>query len=305
MRGSLAVGRGRYPAPVISEQAAAVTSAAFDPRARVRRIQPSRGLVLLDLAELWRYRELLWFLVWRDVKARYRQTFLGAFWAIFRPLLSMVLFAAIFGGLAGITSGSSTPYPLFLYSGLVGWTYFSSAFTGSSSSLLNNGPLIGKAYFPRLFAPLASVIAPLVDLLLSLVVLFGIFAWYQTLPSWHIVFLPLFVLLTMLAGLGIGLWLSAISVRYRDVPFALPFVIQIWMYVTPVIYPVTLVPERFRWLLALNPMTAGIDGTRWSLIAQNAPSVGVLASGIAVVAVLLGGGLLYFHRAQRTLVDLI
>lgn len=290
---------------MLGEQAVSAPNAAFDPRRRVRRIQPSRGLALPDAGELWRFRELLWFLVWRDVKARYRQTFLGAFWAIFRPLLSMVLFAAIFGGLAGITSGSKTPYPLFLYSGLAGWTYFSSAFTGSSSSMLNNGALIGKAYFPRLFAPLAAVVAPLVDLLLSFVVLLGIFAWYTTWPSWHIVVLPLFVLLTMLAAFGIGLWLGALSVRYRDVPFALPFVIQIWMYVSPVIYPVTLVPPRFRWLLDLNPMTAAVDGMRWSLIGQNAPSAVVLGAGVGIVVVLVGTGLLFFRRAERTLVDLI
>jgi lipopolysaccharide transport system permease protein len=262
-------------------------------------------VIPVDLGELWRYHELLYYLVWREIKARYRQTFLGGAWAILRPLVLMIVFAAIFGGLAGIDSGTSVPYPLFLYAGLLPWTYFQSALTSGSSSLLNNGPLISKAYFPRLYAPLAAVSAPLVDFVLALTVVFGLFAWFDRAPSWHVVFLPLFVLLALASGLGIALWISGPAVRYRDLGFALPFVGQIWMYATPVIYPVSLVPERFRWLLSLNPMTAVIDGARWSLLGQPAPSVTVLAASIALTVGLVCSGLFVFRRTERTIVDLI
>lgn len=287
-------------APVQSEQS--VVPAAIQP---VRRVQASRGLIPIDVRELWRYHQLLYYLVWRDVKARYKQTFLGASWAILRPLLLMVVFAAIFGGLAGIDSGSDIPYPLFLYAGLIPWTYFNSVLTAGSTSLLNNSALITKAYFPRLYAPLAAVTAALVDLVLSLTVLFGLFAWFNRAPSWHIVFLPLFVLLALLTALGIALWLSGLAVRHRDVGFALPFVGQIWMFLTPVIYPVSLVPEQFRWLLALNPMTAVVDGTRWSLLGQPPPSMAVLSASAGLTAALVFFGLFFFRRTERTIVDLI
>jgi lipopolysaccharide transport system permease protein len=261
--------------------------------------------VPVDLRELWRYHELLYYLVWREIKARYKQTYLGVGWAVLRPLVLMVVFAAIFGGLAGIQSGTDVPYPLFLYAGLLPWTYFQSSLLSGSSSLLNNGPLISKAYFPRLYAPLAAVTAPLVDFVLALTVMFGLFAWFGRMPSWHIVFLPLFVALALLVALGVALWLSGTAVRYRDVGFAVPFIAQIWMYLTPVIYPVTLVPERFRWLLALNPMTAVVDGTRWSLLGQSPPSVTVLAVSTSFTAALVLFGLFFFRRTERTIVDLI
>lgn len=278
------------------------TSAAPRP---ARRIQASRGVVPIDLRELWRYHELLYYLVWREIKARYKQTYLGVGWAVLRPLVLMVVFAAIFGELAGIQSGTDIPYPLFLYAGLLPWTYFQSSLLSGSSSLLNNGPLISKAYFPRLYAPLAAVTAPLVDFVLALTVIFGLFAWFGRMPSWHIVFLPLFVALALLVALGVALWLSGTAVRYRDVGFAIPFIAQIWMYLTPVIYPVTLVPERFRWLLALNPMTAVVDGTRWSLLGQSPPSLTVLALSTSFTAALVLFGLFFFRRTERTIVDLI
>jgi lipopolysaccharide transport system permease protein len=274
-------------------------------RAPARRIQPSRGLVPVALGELWRYHELLYYLVSREIKARYKQTYLGVGWAILRPLVLMIVFAAIFGGLAGIDSGTGTPYPLFLYAGMLPWIYFQSAVTASSLSLLNSGPLISKAYFPRLYAPLAAVGAPLVDFVLGLTILFGLFAWFQRLPSWHAVFLPLFVLLGLMIALGVGLWLSGLAVRYRDVGFALPFAAQIWLYLTPVIYPVSLVPERLQWLLGLNPMTAVVEGARWSLLGKPAPGVGVVAASAGVTAVLVFLGLFVFRRTERTIVDLI
>lgn len=285
-----------------STGASGVVSAGRRP---VRRIQPSRGLVPVSLGELWRYHELLYYLVWREIKARYKQTYLGIGWAVLRPLVLMVVFAAIFGGLAGIDSGTGAPYPLFLYAGLLPWTYFQSAVTAGSLSLLNNGPLISKAYFPRLYAPLASVCTPLVDFALGLVVMLGLFAWYKEPPSWHIVALPLFLLLGLAVALGVGLWVAGAAVRYRDVGFALPFVAQVWMYLTPVVYPVSLVPPRFHWLLALNPMTAVVEGTRWSLIGKPPPSAGALLAGVAVTAFLVVSGLFLFRRTERTIVDLI
>lgn len=270
-----------------------------------RRIEPSRGLVGVDLRELWRFRELLYYLVWREIKARYKQTFLGAAWAILRPLVLMIVFAAIFGGLAGIDSGTGLPYPLFLYAGLLPWAYFQSSLTASAASLLNNGALISKAYFPRLYAPLSAVTAPLVDFALALTVLAGLFAWYRELPSWHVVFLPLFLLLGLSVALGVGLWLAGATVRYRDLAFVLPFAAQLWLYLTPVIYPLSLVPENLRWLLALNPMTAVVDGARWSLLGQQPPSVTVLAVSAGLTAVMVFFGLYFFRRTERTIVDLI
>jgi lipopolysaccharide transport system permease protein len=270
----------------------------------VRRIRPSRGLVPVDLRELWAYRSLLYLFMWRDVKTRYRQTFLSGFWAIFRPFSSMVLFSVIFGGLAGIKSGSDVPYPLFVYAGLVSWTYFSSAAGGGAMALLTNGGLLSKAYFPRLYAPLAVVTAPLVDLALSLVIMFGLFGWYHRVPSWHVVFLPFFVLLSLLLALGTSLWLSGATVRYRDVGFAVPFGLQILMYATPVIYPASLVPDRYRWLLSLNPITAIVEGVRWSFFGTGFPPPSALAGGIGVTLVLVGTGVFFFRRTERTIVDM-
>jgi lipopolysaccharide transport system permease protein len=271
----------------------------------VRRIQPSTGVIPVDFGELWRYRELSFFFLLRDVKARYKQTFLGPAWAILRPFLSMVLFSAIFGGLAGISPGSDIPYPLFVTPGVIAFGYFSSALTGSSATFLSNSGLLSKAYFPRLFAPLSAALTPIVDLLLSLTVLLGLFAYYQRLPSWHIVFLPLFLALIAFVALGFGLWISGISVRYRDVAFGLPFLLQLWQYATPVIYPLTFVPERYRWLLGLNPLTAAVNGFRWSILGQSIGSLWILAGSCAFAVVVTTTGLFAFRRTERTIVDAI
>jgi lipopolysaccharide transport system permease protein len=271
----------------------------------MRRIQPSRGFIPIDLNELLRYRGLLYRLVWRDVKARYKQTILGPIWAILRPFISMVLMSAIFGGLAGFKSGSSVPYPLFLYAGLLVWTYFSSAITGASTSILNYGGMLGKAYFPRLYAPFAAVTAPLVDFALALVIVFALFGYYGRAPSWRIVFLPAFVLLAGLVGLGVGLWLCGLAVRFRDVPFTLPYVIQIWFYATPVLYPVSRLPQPFSSLLVLNPMTAVVDGFEWSLLGMNPPNIAVALGSGAVATLLVVAGLFFFRRTERTIVDML
>lgn len=269
----------------------------------VRRLEPTRGFAGIDLHELWSFRELLYYLVWRDVKVRYKQTYLGGFWAIFKPFISMVMMSVIFGGLVGIKPGNGVPYPLFVYAGVLVWTYFSSGAANASSSLLANASLLSKSYFPRLHAPLAAAVAPLVDFVLAFVVVIGLFAYYGFAPSWHIVFLPVFLLLALAAALVLGLWLAGLTVRYRDIPFALPFVLQVWMYATPVIYPTSLVPERFRWLIALNPLTAVVDGSRWAMLGGAPPGGVSLAASIGVVAVALAGGVFVFRRSERTFAD--
>jgi len=278
---------------------------AVPPVRTVRRIKASRGIVPVDFRELWAYRSLLYLFMWRDLKTRYRQTYLSGFWAIFRPLFSMVLYSLIFGGLAGITPGNGIPYPLFVTPGILAFAYFSSAAGGGAAAVASNSSLINKSYFPRLYAPIAVVTPPLTDLALGLLVLFGLFGYYHRAPSWHIVFLPAFVLLALLLSLGISLWLSGPAVKYRDIAFAFPFALQMWMWLTPVIYPVSKVPARFQWLLALNPMTAVVDGFRWSLVGTAFPAGRTIGIAIAVTAGLLVPGLYHFRRMERTFADLL
>jgi lipopolysaccharide transport system permease protein len=279
---------------------------ATPPARQVRRLQPSSGFIPIDFGEIWRYRELLYRFLWRDIKARYKQTYLGPFWAIFRPIASMVVMAAVFGGVAGLTSGSKgVDYPLFLYVGLLVWNYFSSALTGTASSLAGNAGILGKAYFPRIYAPLGAVTAPLVDFALALVIAFGLFAYYGRWPSWQVMFLPAFVLLALVAGAGVGLWLCGAVVRYRDVPFALPYVIQLWFYATPIVYPLTKIPEPYRSLLALNPLTSVIEGVRWSLLGISPPNGGILAVSALLALVVAAAGMYFFRRTERTIVDMI
>lgn len=270
---------------------------------QVRRVQPSSGLIAVDFGELWRYRELLYRILWRDLKARYKQTFLGPAWAILRPLVSMVLMAAVFGGLAGFKSGTATPYPLFVFAGMLIWTYFASALSGATSCIINNAGIMSKVYFPRLYAPFSAVASPLVDLALATTVTFGLFAWFGTWPNWHIVFAPLFVLLALVAGLGIGLWFAGAAVRYRDITFTLPYVTQIALYATPVLYPASRLPKPYSTLIALNPMTSVLDGFRWALIGTPAPDIGVLGTSAGVAVVLLVAALYYFRRIERTIID--
>jgi lipopolysaccharide transport system permease protein len=269
-----------------------------------RRIQASHGLIPLDFGEMWQYRELLYRFLWRDFKSRYKQTYLGPFWAIFRPFVSIVLFSIIFGRLAGIQPGGGVPYPLFAL-GLLPWTYFGSAFTGSASSILNSASMLQKVYFPRIFAPLSSAATPLIDLALTLVIAAGLMAYYRYPPGWQIVLMPAFILLALIVGLGAGLWFTGIMVRYRDSAYALPFALQVGMYLTPVVYPATFIPEKWRWLLALNPMTAVIEGFRWSLLGMKPPSVTGVAVSAVLGIVLLGIGLYLFRRTERTIVDMI
>lgn len=275
------------------------------PAPGMRRIQPSRGVIPIDFAELWRYRHLSYYFLIRNIKGRYRQTFLGPLWAILRPLMTMLIFSVIFGGLAGIKPGSNIPYPLFVTPGVLAFSYYSSAMSGTSASILANSGLMAKAYFPRLYAPYAAALTPVVDLVLALTVLMALFGYYHRLPSWHFVFLPAFVALAAVVALGSGLWLTGVSVRYRDVAFALPFAVQILQYATPVIYPLSLVPSKYRWLYALNPVTAVVQGFRWSIVGTPFGHLWILGASIGFGVVFTVIGLFIFRRTERTIVDML
>jgi lipopolysaccharide transport system permease protein len=267
-------------------------------------IQPPRGLGSLDVAALWEYRELLYFLVWRDVKVRYKQTFIGASWAIFQPAMTMAIFTVVFGNFAKIPS-DGLPYAVFAYTALLPWTYFSTALSRSGTGLVSNANLITKVYFPRLIIPLASVIAPAVDFLFAFLLLVGLMAWFGIVPTWGILVLPLFFLLAMITALAIGLWLAPLNARYRDVGHTIPFVTQFWMFASPVVYPVSLIPESWRLLYSLNPMVGVIEGFRWALLGKGDTDFSPMLVSVAVVLVLLIGGVVFFKRMERTLADVI
>jgi lipopolysaccharide transport system permease protein len=267
-------------------------------------IRPSRGWAALDFRELWSYRELFFFLVWRDIKVRYKQTVLGASWALIQPFMLMVVFSIFLGKLAGVPS-EGKPYPLFVFSGLVVWTFFAGALSGASNSLAGGGALISKVYFPRLILPVAAAGAVLVDLVLALGLLGGIMAWYGVAPSAGIALLPVFVLLALATALACGVWLGALNVRYRDVRTTVPFLIQLWLFASPVAYAATLVPAEFRVLYAINPMTTAIEGARWALVGTPAPSPAMAAASVGVVVALWAGALAYFRKVERTFADII
>ena len=255
------------------------------------------------MSDLWAYRELLYFFVWRDVKVRYKQTLLGAGWAIIQPLMTMVVFTIFFGHLAKVPS-DGLPYPVFSLIALVPWTYFASALAGCSTSLSGYQHIISKVYFPRLIIPIAAVIAPLVDFAIGFVILVGFMAWYRIVPGPSIAWLPAFMLLALATAASVGVWLAALNVRYRDVRFVVPFVIQLWMFATPVAYPASLVPARWRAVYGLNPMAGVIEGFRWALAGGPSPGVITLVSA-AVVIVLIAGGALYFRKLEGTFADVI
>jgi lipopolysaccharide transport system permease protein len=267
------------------------------------RFGPGRGTGL-RLGELWAYRELLYFLVWRDIKVRYKQTVLGAAWVIIQPLLTMVVFTLFFGNLAKVPS-DGIPYPLFSFAGLVPWTLFAYSLTESSGSLVTNQNLITKVYFPRLIIPLASVLAGLVDFAISFAVLLVLMLYYGVVPQVWALTVPLFVIFAVLAALSVGIWLSALNVEFRDVRYTIPFLTQFWMFLTPLAYASSLVPSRWRLIYGLNPMAGVVEGFRWALLGRtNAPSV-LLAASIPAVVVLLIGGTYYFRRMERTFADVV
>lgn len=267
-------------------------------------IRPSRGWGLPDLSELWRYRELIYFLIWRDVKVRYKQTALGAAWAVIQPLATMGVFSVFFGNLAGVPS-DGVPYPLFALAALVPWTFFSQGLIQSSNSLVGSQNLVSKVYFPRLAIPLAAVLAGLVDFLVAFALLLAALAFYRVVPDGRVVLLPLFLLLALVTSLGVGLWLSAWSVRYRDVRYLVPFLAQLWLLATPVAYPASLLSEPWRTVYGINPMAGVVEGFRWALLGtETGPGPLVLVSA-GVALVLLVSGLAVFRRQERTFADLI
>ena len=267
-------------------------------------IQPTRGWASLGLADVWEYRELLYFLLWREVKGRYRQMAFGPLWIIIAPLIQMVIFSFVFGTLARLPS-EGVPYPIFTYVALLPWQFFANAARNSAGSLLSQQHVIAKVYFPRLVIPLSTVLSAFVDFLASFVVLIGMMLVYRIPPSWAVLTLPLFVLLAGATALAVGLWLAGLSVKYHDVSIAVGFGITIWQYLTPVAYSATLVPEAWRWLYRLNPLYAVVEGFRWALLGTGSPPDWSLVISVGFVTVLLVTGAFYFRRTERTIVDVL
>lgn len=267
-------------------------------------IQPSRGFIGFDLAELLAYRELLSTLVWRELKVRYKQTAIGAAWAVVQPIFSMVVFALVFGRLAKMPS-DGLPYPLFAYVALVPWGFFARALTEASMSLINQDRLVTKVYFPRLIVPTAVVLSGVADLAIALLLGLGLMLFYGMFPGATFALLPAFVALAILAASGISLWLSALNVEFRDVRYVLPFLTQLWLYATPVVYPLSLIPAKWRLLAAVNPMCGVVEGFRWSLLGGPPPDAAVLAVSAGVSLLLVVTGAAYFRRVERTMADRI
>jgi lipopolysaccharide transport system permease protein len=275
-----------------------------DEPSKVWRIEPSRGWVSLKLGELWEYRELLYFLTWRDIKVRYKQTALGVAWAIIQPLFTMLVFYFSFSKLAKIPS-DGLPYPLFCYAALVPWSFFSNGLTQSSNSLVGSANLITKVYFPRLAIPLATVFSGAVDFALAFALLVGMMVWFGVSLSLKILLFPLFILLAFVTALGVGLWLSALNVEYRDVRYIVPFITQFWMLATPIAYPSSLLSEPWRTIYGLNPMTGVVEGFRWSLLGTSASPGPMLIVSSLVSLVILSSGAFYFRRMEKTFADIV
>ena len=267
-------------------------------------IRPPKGWIPVNLRELWVYRELLYFLAWRDIKVRYRQTMLGFAWAIIQPLFMMIVFSLFFGKLAGVPS-EGIPYPLFSYAAVLPWTLFAEGLTRSSNSLVQESNLLQKVYFPRLIMPLSGILSPLVDFAIAFLVLFGLMFYFGYYPGITMLWLPLFLLLELMLALGVGLWLSATNVEYRDVRYVIPFLIQIWLFASPVVYSTTFVPERFQTAYGIiNPMAGVIEGFRWAILGTEPPSY-LLAGSAAIIVVILISGTFYFRRREKTFADVV
>ncbi|WP_447980389.1 ABC transporter permease [Candidatus Nitrospira bockiana] len=265
-------------------------------------IEPRRGLWHLALGDLWHYRELLYFLVWRDVKVRYKQTAIGIAWAVLQPLAAMLIMTVVFGYLVRVPS-DDLPYALFAYTALVPWTYFAHALGRCVNSVVVDSSLVTKVYFPRLIIPLTSVLSPLLDFCWGFLLLLGLAAWFGRPLGIAVLAAPLFLLLAMFTALAVGAWLSALNVRYRDVGHVVPLLVQVWMFASPIVYPVSLVPERWRWLYSLNPMVGVIEGFRWSVLGKAAPPPEMVAASVLFVAILLVGGIVFFRNMERTFAD--
>jgi len=273
-------------------------------------LRPTRGWSALNLADLWRYRELIYFLIWRDVKVRYKQTVLGASWAIIQPFVTMVVFTVLFGNLAKMPS-DGIPYPLFSYTGLLPWGLFTKAISDAGRSMIANRSMITKVYFPRLSIPLASVLSGLVDFGLAFIVLIGMILYYNYSPNQDyqvvitpsILTLPLFLLLALITSLGVGLWLSALNVLYRDINYIIPFLTQFWLFITPIAYSASMIPEKWQLLYALNPMAGVVEGFRWALLGEGSAPSPMIAVSASIAVILMISGLYYFRRTERNFAD--
>ncbi|GAB4457210.1 MAG: ABC transporter permease [Anaerolineales bacterium] len=269
-------------------------------------IKPSTGLAALNLKDLWTYRELVYFMIWRDVKVRYKQTMLGAAWAIIQPVLTMIVFTFLFGRIAKLPTDNNIPYPIFSYAALLPWGMFVGALNQASRSLTSNQNMVTKIYFPRLVLPLASILSGLVDFVIAFVILIGLMIYYGVTPSPNALWaLPLFLLLTVVTALGVALWLSAINVQYRDVNYALPFLTQFWLFITPVAYSSNLISEKWQLIYSLNPMAGVVNGFRWALLGTNTGPGPEMAVSVLISIVILVGGLFYFRNMEKTFADTI
>lgn len=280
------------------------SSAEQHKKAPFLRIQPSKGWVALNLRDLWEYRELLFFLAWRDVKVRYKQTVLGASWAIIQPTFSMIIFSIVFGRVAGIPS-DGIPYPIFSFAALVPWTFFASGLNKSTESLVIGSGMIKKIYFPRLIMPLAAVSSGLIDFVLSFFVLLGLMFYFGTLPTINVIWLPVLLLLGYTTALGAGIWLTAMNVQFRDIRYVVPFLVQAWMYASPIVYPSSMFDEPWRTIYALNPMVGVIEGFRWALLGiETRPGPMIFVSALVSLGILASGAF-YFRRMEKNFADVV
>lgn len=269
---------------------------------QVQVITGRTGWHMPSFREVWEFRELLWILTTRDIMVRYKQTVIGIAWAVLQPVLTMVVFTVVFGKLGKLPS-DGLPYQVFVMTALLPWQLFSRALTQGSGSMVAMGGMMGKIYFPRLIAPLSSVLAGIIDFAIAFVILIVLMVWFGVMPHWQVVFAPIFVLAALASALSVSLWLSAINARYRDVQQAMPFITQIWMFMTPVIYPASIIPDSWKWLYALNPMVSVIDGFRWTLLGANPPDMQTMIISLASIVFLSVSGLVYFGRFERDFVD--
>lgn len=279
--------------------------AAAAPNVPVLRIEPSKGWISLQLRDLWEYRELLYFLTWRDIKVRYKQTALGASWAIIQPFFMMVVFSLFFNRFGGIQAEGGVPYPIFSYAALVPWTFFANGIAQSSNSLVGSQNLIKKVYFPRLSIPLATIFAGLVDFAFAFGVMVVMMIYFGIVPTANLVWLPLFLLLSLITALGVGLWLTAMNVHYRDVKYVVPFLTQFWLLATPVAYSASIVPEQWQGVYGLNPMVGVIEGFRWALLPNQTPPGEMMWASVGTAVGLLISGAFYFRRMEKTFADVI
>jgi len=268
-------------------------------------IKPANGLAALNLRDLWTYRELIYFMIWRDLKVRYKQTLLGAAWAVIQPLMTMLVFTFLFSNVAKMSS-DNVPYPIFSYTALLPWGLFTTALNNASRSLTSNTNMVTKVYFPKLILPMASVLAGLVDFAIAFVILFGLMFYYHVTPSWTALWaVPVFLLLSVITALGVALWLSAINVQYRDVGYALPFLTQFWMFLTPVAYSSSVISQKWQIVYALNPMAGVVNGFRWALLGSGNPPDVLVAISAGIALIVLFTGLIYFRNMERTFADTI